>query len=664
MAATFRPEIAGLRAIAVVSVVLFHLKVSGFEGGFVGVDEFFVISGFLISRGILRELDKGRFSLAQFYIRRTRRIYPALIVTVIATYVVGAFWCAPLMFLDLAKECTHALLSIANIQYWRESHQYFAPNSEELAMLHCWSLSVEEQFYLVWPLFLVWCYRAKRVREAVLLTTLASFAAAVIFARIDASAVFFLMPFRIFEFGCGAIFLFLEERPRTKSVREGLSASGLAATIGSALLMRADLPYLEILSLVPCLGAGAIILGGRETVAARLTTHPVALAIGAVSYSLYLCHWPIIFFGRFIFGPAAETPLGILLLLATMAVVAALLFRYVERRFIQPPEAPPVTFWKYSLAFWSMVIPLVAITHATFVLKGFPWRLPPEQARLAHLQEFPSGVDLDQVSGPFAMQLVGDSHAVQYFAGLSPVMKQMGIKLEPVAFSGCPILHGVRLKRTYGRDYERCMGDQRSALDKLDTANLPVIFVQKWDFYDDATIDSDLDDHNDVHSQKGSYIKLEQAIRQTIGRVADQGRRILIIGRQVDAGCSVNLPRILNGPLPHVAPLPCPARNREAVEHAGSDVNQMLARIQARWPDQIELLRPVDYFCDTACPTVDNGIWLYRDSNHFTVAGSHYMVERAEQPIRRFLADTRTRPGGSDMRSREEAMESSAIDTP
>ena len=124
----FRAEIAGLRAIAVISVVLFHLKVGGFDGGFVGVDIFFVISGYLITGNILRDLHADRFSFGQFYIRRTRRIYPALIFTVVATYIAGALWCSPEMFLDLAKESTHALLSISNIQYWRESHRYFAPN--------------------------------------------------------------------------------------------------------------------------------------------------------------------------------------------------------------------------------------------------------------------------------------------------------------------------------------------------------------------------------------------------------------------------------------------------------------------------------------------------------------------------------------------------------
>src|ERR1700731_4896636 len=163
----FRNEIAGLRAVAVVSVVLFHLRVGGFQGGFVGVDVFFVISGYLITRNILRDLAADRFSLIRFYTGRARRILPALIFTVAFTYLLGALWCSPLMFLDLAKECTHALLSIANIQYWRESHQYFAPNSDELALLHCWSLSLEEQFYLVWPVLIVLAHRVGRAFAAI-----------------------------------------------------------------------------------------------------------------------------------------------------------------------------------------------------------------------------------------------------------------------------------------------------------------------------------------------------------------------------------------------------------------------------------------------------------------------------------------------------------------
>src|ERR1700688_1654626 len=193
MASAFRPEIAGLRAVAVISVLLFHLKISGFQGGFIGVDVFFVISGYLITRNILRDVRSNRFSLGQFYVRRSRRIYPALIAPVIATYVAGALWCSPLMFLDIAKECTHALLSIANIQYWRESHKYFAPNSDELAMLHCWSLSLEEQFYLLWPFLIVLAWRVGRTFEGITLAALASILASTLVSRVDPLAVFFLM---------------------------------------------------------------------------------------------------------------------------------------------------------------------------------------------------------------------------------------------------------------------------------------------------------------------------------------------------------------------------------------------------------------------------------------------------------------------------------------
>jgi peptidoglycan/LPS O-acetylase OafA/YrhL len=642
MASAFRPEIAGLRAVAVISVLLFHLKISGFEGGFIGVDVFFVISGYLITRNILRDVRSNRFSLGQFYVRRSRRIYPALIATVIATYVAGALWCSPLMFLDIAKECTHALLSIANIQYWRESHKYFAPNSDELAMLHCWSLSLEEQFYLAWPLLIVWAQKIGRIREALVIATFASFLASVVVVRIDPSAVFFLMPFRIFEFGCGAIVLFLEGLPRSRPIEEGLSAAGLVAVVGSAILLRSDLPYLEFASLLPCLGAASIILAGSKTLSSRLTTHPVALAIGAISYSLYLCHWPIIFFARFIFGPNADSPRGILLMLGAMFVIAPLMYRHVECRFIQPSESPPVTFWKYAAGFWSIILPLVAITHTTFLLKGFAWRLPQEQAELAHLQEFPSGLDIEPVDGPFAMQLMGDSHAVQYLAGLSPVMKRLGIKMEFLAYAGCPILYGVALKKN-SRDYGFCVRQRDHALERLGQTNLPVIYVQKWNFYDDATIDYDFDDKNEIHSKKHSYTKLEQALERTIGEITKRGRNILIIGSQVEASCSINLPRLLEGPLAHATLPPCPPTKRENVEQSGAGLNQMLARIQAKWPDRIELLRPVDYFCDAECPTVKDGIWLYRDGNHFTVAGSNYMVRRAEVPISEFLVNTLSR---------------------
>ena len=296
----FRLEIAGLRAIAVISVVLFHLKIPGFQGGFVGVDIFFVISGYLITRNILADARGGRFSFADFYIRRTRRIYPALVFTVAVTYIVGALWCSPPMFRELAKESTHALLSIANIQYWRQSFSYFAPNSDELALLHFWSLSAEEQFYLAWPILIVLAHRMNRTFEIIAAAGLASLVAATLVARSDSSAVFFLMPFRIYEFAIGALVLLVEKRlPLSTFAAEGVQAAGLAGTVASVLLFDSSMAHMEIAALLPCLGSAAMIWAGSAPRISAVLTNRFMVGIGAVSYSLYLCHWPIIFFARF-----------------------------------------------------------------------------------------------------------------------------------------------------------------------------------------------------------------------------------------------------------------------------------------------------------------------------------------------------------------------------
>jgi peptidoglycan/LPS O-acetylase OafA/YrhL len=631
----FRSEIAGLRAIAVVSVVLFHLKVAGFDGGFVGVDVFFVISGYLISRNILRDINRGRFTFGQFYLRRARRIYPALIFTVVATYLAGALWCAPDMFHDLAKESTHALLSIANIQYWRESHQYFAANSDELALLHCWSLSAEEQFYLFWPVMLVLASKWGRPFQVIGAAGIISFVLSVVLTRWDPVAVFFLMPFRIFEFAIGAFVLQLEARLRIGTVvAEWLSSSGLVAIIASVLLFRSDMPGLEVAYLVPCAGAAATIWAGNKTRAARIITVPVMIGVGAISYSLYLCHWPVIFFGRFLFGDVVNGPVGVVLMSIVMVVIATGMYLFIERRFILPSEAPPPSFAKNSAVFWSVVLSLVAVTHTTFVSRGFAWRLPEAQVELAHQQDFPSARDLVAVGGPIGVELLGDSLAVQYIAGLSPLLKQFNLRLEPLGGAGCPTLEGVALK---GIRRKECILLRDEALKRLSETDLPIIYTQKWSFYDDATVDYEYESEAKLPPRKGSYAKLELALERTLAKFVARGHRVLIIGGQVYSGCEINRPRLLQGPLPHAPQPPCQPRPREVVEKETASANAMLERISAKWPGKVELMRPVDYFCDKECLIVNEGIWLYFNFSHYTVAGSKFAVSRAEPLFRKFI---------------------------
>jgi peptidoglycan/LPS O-acetylase OafA/YrhL len=630
----FRAEIAGLRAIAVVSVLLFHLKIGGFEGGFVGVDVFFVISGYLITRNILRDLRAGQFSIGDFYVRRTRRIYPALIFTVVVTYLCGALWCAPDMFHDLAKESTHALLSISNIQYWRESQQYFAAKSDELALLHCWSLSLEEQFYLFWPVFIVLAWKCGRVFQIIAAVAIASFVLSVTVAKADPLAAFFLMPFRIFEFGIGALVNFLETRIRLgKIATESISAAGLVGIIASVLLFKSDMPLLEAAYLLPCMGTAATIWASDQTKSAKIITSPAMVGIGAISYSLYLCHWPIIFFARFIFGDEAANSLpGVLTLTVVTIAVATAMYFLIERRFISSSETPSKGFLRNAAIFWPVVLTLVAITHMTFLSKGFAWRLPQAQTELAHLQDFPTGRDLEPVNGPLGVELVGDSLATQYLAGLSPLMKELNIRLEVLGGAGCPILNGVKLNALRRQE---CIVARDESLKRLRSANLPIVYVQKWGYYDDATIEYDFEEN--LPSSKGSFAKLELALGRTLETLVADGHRVLLLGDQVYAGCAINRPRLLQGPLPHEPQPPCPARTREVVEQSTAAMDHMLSRIQAKWPDKVQLLRPVDYFCDKNCPVVKDGVWFYFDNVHFTVAGSSYMVARSADVFRNFL---------------------------
>ena len=636
MESQFRAEIAGLRAIAVIGVVLFHLKVGGFEGGFVGVDVFFVISGYLITRNILRDLQLGRFSFGQFYVRRTRRIYPALIFTVVVTYLFGALWCSPIMFHDLAKEATHALLSISNIQYWRESHQYFAANSDELALLHCWSLSAEEQFYLFWPLLIVMAWKWKRTFQIIAAAGVISLVLSIVVVRSDPLGAFFLTPFRIFEFAIGALVLWLEARFRLgRMAAEGLSAGGLVAVVASLLLFRSDMTGLHVAYLLPCSGAAATIWARDKTWAARIITHPAMIGTGAISYSLYLCHWPVIFFARFIFGEVANSPEGILAMTVVMFAIATAMYFQIERRFILSADAPPPSFRKNATAFWSVVLALVAITHATFLSNGFAWRLPAAQAELEHLQDFPSSRDLEPAVGPVGVALVGDSFATQYLAGISPILKEFGIRLEALGGAGCPVLEGVALKAVRR---EECIQLRDQALKRLNETNLPIIFAERWEFYDDATIEYAFAPEEGLPSKQGSFAKLELAFKRTMEKLVAQGHRVLLIGGQVYASCAINRPRLLQGPLPHAPQPPCPARPRDEVEQSTASIDQMLSRIQARWPDKIELLRPEEYFCEKECPSVKDGIWLYFDYTHFSVAGSNHIGSRAAPAFRKFLA--------------------------
>lgn len=647
MTGSFRPEIAGLRAVAVSAVILCHLNFSAFPGGFVGVDIFFVISGYLISKSILVDLERGTFSFLDFYVRRARRILPALIFTVVVSFVAGSLWLAPELFRGLAKESTHALLSIANIQYWRESKQYFAATSEQLPLLHCWSLSVEEQFYLLWPAFLVGIRASKRMFHYVLLVAALSLLACLVYLPHDAQAAFFLMPFRIFEFSIGALVLLAERRAYLSAVlAEAIGIAGMMAILTSIFCFNAASPLPGVGSLLPCLGAGAVIWAGSRTRTAAILNNSVAQGLGAISYSLYLCHWPILFFTRYIFGPDAITPAVAGILAALMLAVAILMYRFIEQPFRRSNPNPTTPKRAPLLRYMALTGVLVAITHSTFVMEGWPGRLSAASVEFGKLQSFglaPCNAKQDRcifgdAAGPHSLEIVGDSYAHQYVAAFDPLLTRLHLRGETTVVGGCPILVGIAPIDDERRRH--CKAMQDAIFSRLKPTSTNIVLGQYWSLYGDQKVISDFARSDIPSGPERTLAQLQSSIEATIELLRHTGRHFLLIGEQVSNDCAIDKTRLMPGPLWHAPQDPCPLINRDDMIRKGADLNAMLERVRTKWPAQVDVLLPVDYLCDAQCPVVRDGAWLYIDGGHFSVAGAQYMGRRAETALVKLIRAT------------------------
>ena len=287
-----RQDIQALRAFAVMAVVLYHLDVYALAGGFLGVDIFFVISGYLITRNILADVEAGTFSLLGFYARRFRRLFPASLVTILVTLLISAFILSTKDFRALGASALHALFSTSNILFWLETG-YFNADAITKPLLHTWSLAAEEQFYLVWPAFalLLWRVGRRYMLPTIVAVGVLSLVTAQLLLPSHPDAVFYLMPFRIFEFCAGAMLVPLRSR-LTSASSAALFGLGCAAMTASVFLLNSSVPMPGFASMLPVIGAMLCIYAGAN-VRQAIFPRPVTF-IGDISYSLYLVHWPIV----------------------------------------------------------------------------------------------------------------------------------------------------------------------------------------------------------------------------------------------------------------------------------------------------------------------------------------------------------------------------------
>ncbi len=384
-----RPEIDGLRAIAILPVVLFHAGL-GCRGGFVGVDVFFVISGFLITGIILRELDAGQFSPAQFWLRRIRRLFPALIVFFAATLLAGWKVLFPSQLASLASQTMAALGVMANFKMRAMLGWYWAPKAETIPLLHTWSLAVEEQFYFFMPFLLMAAHRwlRKWIGGALLLLLMASLALCWHFGRTDPGFNFYMLPTRAWELliGCLGAWVVRQHLALTGSIGVLAGGIGLWIILFSVFYLGGHRGWPDSWTLLPTIGTALILISpepeGRRFIVVRLLSTQPLRFIGLISYSLYLWHWPLVVFLSEYKSQDQITPLDRWLVVAASILLAAASWRFVEQPFRRSSRSLRIAarpFLIGAAAAWTLLMTACLWARNTNGFETlFQANLPPE----------------------------------------------------------------------------------------------------------------------------------------------------------------------------------------------------------------------------------------------------------------------------------------------
>ena len=365
---SYRHELDGLRALAMLGVLLFHLGLPQFQSGFLGVDVFFVLSGFLITRQIAHRQAENRFSFIDFYIRRARRLFPTLCFVILVTLLAGVVLLSPEHLKAASQSGLYATISVANIHYWL-SAGYFDLSNVYKPFLHFWSLSVEEQFYLIWPLLIIFSGKILGLKMRIGIIILLSLLSLLAYSALNASspnAAFFLMPFRLWEFGVGAILALANLK-----IGKGGAVSAIATLLGFtcvviSFVMTGGFGVFPVHYFLAVAGAGLIISAPLNGISKILLANPAVRYLGKISYSFYLWHWPVIIYLNY-YREDEMTVLTMLIAVALSFALASFTYHFIENKFRKP--------WTQEPRFERVAVPagLMAVVAGIVIFASHPW---------------------------------------------------------------------------------------------------------------------------------------------------------------------------------------------------------------------------------------------------------------------------------------------------
>lgn len=651
----YSPEIDGLRALAVVPVMLYHLKIKGFEGGYVGVDVFFVISGFLITGIIYREVQTNSFSIANFYERRIRRIFPALFVMLLFAGIVGLFLLDPTTLKGLGEAIFSTTFFTSNFLLWNQAG-YFDKAADLKPLLHTWSLAVEEQFYVFFPLLfvLIWHLFKKHIKLVLGLIAIASFILSQVWLKIDTSAAFYLLPYRAWELLLGGL-LAVEVLPALKSkwLRNAAGMLGLGMILASVFCFSSETPFPGAAALLPTIGALLVIYSSsnHDTLTGRILSWEPFVFTGKISYSLYLWHWVLIVYARYYnILPLNEWQNA--LIFAASFAISSVVWKFVENPFRNKKVVGRKAIFSFGLAI-TLVMGITGYLFSDFL--GFPGRFAP----LPEYSEsnFGSNIDLqncleaqdhiklssvdskddqirfarslcsigDKTEAP-TMAIFGDSHTRAVAYGLNELLTGQGIHATVIYTSGCPPTLGIVKDGN-----QACKTHNDMAFTYLvDHPEIKtVVLIGRWAIDANGTrykqeggenVILEYADNTNPPSEDNITI-LEYGLDQAITKLEESGKQVVFVNDVPEVG--YNVPESY-----FVAKL------------TGRDINQLIAptvaEFNVRYQPVLDILALLQKehpnllvvnlagaLCDeNRCIVVKDGVPLYVDGDHLNVYGS------------------------------------------
>ncbi|SCK29305.1 acyltransferase family protein [Vogesella sp. LIG4] len=617
----YRPDIDGLRALAILSVLLYHAFPTFIRGGFIGVDIFFVISGYLITSIIFNKIQNNEFSFFDFYIRRIKRIYPALLLVLTFTTAFGWIILLPSEFSTLGKHVASSVFFVQNFTLYHESG-YFNPQATLKPLLHIWSLGIEEQFYLIFPVILFSAKKSNRKLAWIIPTIAAtSFLINIINVASHPEKTFFLPHTRFWELLTGSIVALIDKKTETQNIKK---YSGLFSALGIALILTGVFTTKESdifpgwLALIPVIGSALIIYAGPKSITnEKILSNKLIILVGLISYPLYLWHWPIISYLYILGNGTLSVESGFFAICISFALATATYY------FIEKPVRSNKKQYKLLayMAITSAILTTIGLAINFGKITPFVTTTPLRDVSYAINEwEYPQGLyttkinnsEINKINGEKYTLFIGDSNMAQYSPRVVYLAKNKLTKKGAIFFtrSGCPPVSGAFEKKT-----EHCKTaflDINVAIENPDVDT--VVIGAAWVSYLGLSADFIYNNKimNTPEGRKELFLQLEKQIKT----IRSNGKKIFVL-LNIPTGNELNPSNIIN-------------RN-SLLKFNATRNSEMISKsdIYIKFPWLSELKRvatingatvidPLDYLCNqqTCSGTTPSGMAIYRDANH------------------------------------------------